>query len=220
MKNRIQDIAPLLAEDFIDFDINREKQIQLATDNSQRLGLLKKYLGLLHDSSIIRSNASNDKFSITLNDFTTHVFADVIVNRQKLKIKHAKLVFPIKIDFEITNLSFNTVDENGYIHSMEQTNFDEYLSEQIISIDKDIIEIGLTVWKDGIKNRPDQNILILISSTNIVLTELQDKAWRELFADTNNDYYNYFKTQLGNGRYLSDRSICNKLIDEFDKIDT
>jgi hypothetical protein len=179
MKNKIQDIAPLLADDFVDFDVNtktRKKYLKLVTDNSLRLGVYKKYLGLLHDSRVISTNVTKEKFSITLNDFTTHVFADVIVDRQKLKIEHDNLVFPIQIDFEITNLTFNTVDESGNIKNIEQTNFDDYLYEQIISVDNDIIEVGLVVWKNGIKNERGQHILILISAKDILLTELQDKA--------------------------------------------
>jgi hypothetical protein len=221
MKNKIQDIAPLLADDFVDFDVNtktRKKYLKLVTDNSLRLGVYKKYLGLLHDSRVISTNVTKEKFSITLNDFTTHVFADVIVDRQKLKIEHDNLVFPIQIDFEITNLTFNTVDESGNIKNIEQTNFDDYLYEQIISVDNDIIEVGLVVWKNGIKNERGQHILILISAKDILLTELQDKAWADLFADKYNEYYKYFKSQLDLGRYLSDQSLCNELIDEYDQM--
>ena len=61
--------------------------------------------------------------------------------------------FSIQLEFEITNLSFNTVGEDGSIKDIEPTAVNEYLYEQIISIDKDKIEIGLVVWKEGIKNK-------------------------------------------------------------------
>lgn len=220
MKKRIQDLAPLLADDFVDFEANtktRKKYLKLVTDNSHRLGGYKKYLGLLHDSWIIRTNVTKENFSITLNDFTTHVFSDVIVERQKLKIEHDKLVFPIQLDFEITDLTFNTVDEDGNINSIEPTNINEYLYEQIISIDDHKIEIGLVVWKDGIDDKPGQHILILMSVKNIILTELQDSAWTEIFGNAYDNYYKYFKTQLDTGRYLSDQSICYELFDEFER---
>jgi hypothetical protein len=81
--------------------------------------------------------------------------------------------FPIQVDFETTNLTFNTVDEDGNIQRIEPTTIDEYLYEQIISIDNEKIEIGLVVWKNGIKKKPGQHILILMTVKNIILTELQ-----------------------------------------------
>ena len=207
MTRNIQDIAPLLAGYFMDIESDEttfEENNKLVTHNAQRLGLYHKYLGLLHDSWFMKTNFTADKFSITLNDFTTHVFSDVIVDKKKLNIDHDKLVFPIQVDFETTNLTFNKVDEDGNIQSIEQTNISEYLCEQIISIENDEIEIGLVVWKDGIDDERGQNILILMSVKNITLTELQDNAWKEIFGNTYDNYYKYFKTQLDTGRYLSD----------------
>jgi hypothetical protein len=219
MTRNIQDIAPLLADHFVDFESDvktLEENNKLVADNAQRLGLYHKYLGLLHDSWIIKTNITTDKFSITLNDFTTHVFSDVIVDKKKIKIDHDKLVFPIQIDFETTNLTFNTVDENGKIQRIEPTTIDEYLYEQIISIDNEKIEIGLVVWKNGIKKKSGQHILILMTVKNIILTELQDNAWTKIFGNAYDNYYKYFKAQLDTGRYLSDQSICYELYDEYE----
>jgi hypothetical protein len=138
MTRNIQDIAPLLANHFVDIESDAaifENNNNLVADNAQRLGLYHKYLGLLHDCWFITTNITPNKFSITLNDFTTNVFADVIVDKKKLDIDHEKLVFPIQLDFETTNLTFNTVDENGNIQSIDPTTINEYLYEQVISID-------------------------------------------------------------------------------------
>tara|TARA_R110002124_G_scaffold287259_1_gene472085 strand:+ start:154 stop:852 length:699 start_codon:yes stop_codon:yes gene_type:complete len=219
MTRNIQDIAPFLADHFVDIESDAttlEDNNKLVADNAQRLGLYHKYLGLLHDSWFIKTNITEDKFSITLNDFTTHVFSDVIVDKKKLSIDHDKLVFPIQLDFETTNLTFNTVDEDGNIHSIEPTTINEYLYEQIISINNDRIEIGLVVWQDGIEEERGKHILILMSVKNITLTELQDNAWTAIFGNTYDSYYKYFKTQLDTGRYLSDQSICNELYDEYE----
>ena len=215
----IQVVAPLLADNFVDIESDEmtfEKNEKMVADNAQRLGLYHKYLGLLHDSWFIKTNITADNFSITLNDFTTHVFSDVIVDKKKLDIDHDKLVFPIQLDFETTNLTFNIVEEDGNIQSIEPTTINEYLYEQIISIDNDKIEIGLVVWKDGIDDKPGQHILILMSVKNITLTELQDNAWTEIFGNTYDNYYKYFKTQLDAGRYLSDQPNCYKLYEEFE----
>ena len=107
MTRRIQDIAPLLADHFVDIERDAttiEENNKLVADNAQRLGLYHKYLGLLHDSWFLKTNITSDKFSITLNDFTTPVFSDVIVDKKKIKIDHEKLVFPIQVDLETTNL--------------------------------------------------------------------------------------------------------------------
>jgi hypothetical protein len=220
MTRNIQDIAPLLADHFVDIESDAttfEKNNKLVSDNSKRLGLYHKYLGLLHDSWFIKTNSTVDKLSITLNDFTIRVFSDVIVDKKKLDIDHDKLVFPIQLDFETTNLSFNTVDEDGNIQTIEPTALNEYLYEQIISIDNDKIEIGLVVWKNGIDDERGQHILILMSVKNITVTELQDNAWKELFGNAYDKYYKYFKTQLDTGRYLSDQSNCYELYDEYEK---
>src|SRR5690606_26146787 len=76
MTRNIQDIAPLLADHFVDFESDVktfEENNKLVADNAQRLGLYHKYLGLLHDSWNIKTNITTDKFSITLNEFTTQI---------------------------------------------------------------------------------------------------------------------------------------------------
>ena len=220
MTRNIQDIALLLADHFIDIEIDDkvfEENNKLVEENAQRLGLYYKYLGLLHDSWFINSNITENKFSITLNDFTTHVFSDVIVDKKKIEIEHSKLVFPIQLDFETTNLTFNTVDEEGNIQTIEPIIINEYLYEQVISIDNDKMEIGLIVWKDGINDLPGEHILILMSVKSITVTELQDNAWKELFGNTYDNYYEYFKMQFDTGRYLSDQPNCYELYDEFER---
>lgn len=219
MKRSIQDIASLLAYHFMDVEIDAKAlslNNKLVANNAHRLGLYHKYFGLLHDSWFIRTNLTSDQFSITLNDFTTHVFSDVIVEKKKLDIDHDTLVFPIRIDFKIKNLTFNTVDEDGNIQRIEATTINEYLYEQVISVDNEIIEIGLVVWKDGDDDEPGQRILILMSVKNITLTELQDNAWAEIFGNAYDSYYQYFKKQLGVGRYLSHQTRCYELYDEFE----
>lgn len=219
MKRNIQAIAPLLAYHFMDIENDAttlRTNNKLVADNAQRLGLYHKYLGLLHDSWIIKTNIAPDKFSIALNDFTTHVFSDVIVDKKKLDIHHNKLVFPVQIDFEITGLTFNTVDEDGNIQRIEETTVNEYLYEQVISIDNEKIEMGLVVWKDDVDDEPGGRILILMSAKSITLTELQANAWTEIFGTAYDNYYQYFKKQFDAGRYLSHQERCYELYDEYE----
>jgi hypothetical protein len=219
MTKNIKDIAPLLAYHYLDIDVDlarSEFMDKLVVTNAQRFVIYKNYLGLLHDSWVIKTNITEDKFSITLNDFTTHVFSDVIVDKKKLSIAHNKLVFPIQLEFETTNLTFNTVNEEGNIQPIAPTSIDEYLYEEVISIDKEIIEIGLIVWKNGNSRKPSQQILILMTVKNIRVTELQDEAWTEIFGNAYDNYYQYFKAQLETGRYLSDQPSCYELYAEYE----
>jgi len=82
-KRNIQTIAPLLADDFVDLDepiFDTNKYSVFLDTNIKRLGIFKKYLICkLHDSWVIDVNQDNDKFKIRLNDFSTYVFADTIV---------------------------------------------------------------------------------------------------------------------------------------------
>ena len=219
MTEKIHKIAPLLADHFVDHDcdystIKRNKK--LVDENAQRLGGFYKYLGFLHDSWVLKTDITQNKFSILLNDFTTHVFSDVIVDKKKLDIIHDKLVFPILIEFEINSVTYNTVDEDGTIRPIEPLTINEYLYEQVISIDHENIEIGFVVWKNGIKRKRGQQILILVNAKNINLTEMQDQAWNKIFGISYDNYYEYFKSQLLTGRYLSDQSICYELYDEIE----
>jgi len=220
MARNIQDIAPLLADHFIDVEIDAailKENNRLIADNEKRLGLFHKYLGQLHDSWIIKTEVTAHLFSIVLNDFSTHVFSDVIVEKKKLNIDHDKLVFPICLDFEIISLTFNTVDESGNIQAIEPITINEYLYEQVISVDNNKIEIGLIVWKDGKAPQQGEHILILMSVKNITLTELQANAWSEIFENAYEDYYNYFRQQRNKGRYVSDQSNSRELYEEFEK---
>jgi hypothetical protein len=218
IKRKIQDIALLLAENFVDLETRSEtidKYLKLLADNSERLGPYYRYLGLLHDSWILKTSIADNKFTLILNDFTTHIFADALIDKKGLNIDHHKLIFPIKIDFAINDITFNTVNSKGLIKRIEPTAVDEYLYEEIISVDKNTIDLGLIVWKD-FQNKPGQRILILIRANDIILTEQQDSAWLEIFGNIYDDYYKYFRSQLETKRYLSDQHICNILVDEFD----
>ena len=219
MTRKIQDLAPLLADNFLDFDTEKtlhENNQKLVADNVSLFGLFHKYLGRLHDSWVLETSITPEKFSITLNDFTTHVFADTIVEKKNLKIDHDKLVFPVQIDFEISSLTYNSVDEFGNIKTIKPTTINEYLDEQIISMDNGKVEIGLVVWKSGSSKRRGRHILILLSTIKNTVIEGQLNAWTSVFGHQFDKYYDYFKMKLESGQYLSDQTICQNLVDEFE----
>lgn len=220
MTRRIQNVAPLLTDIFMNVETDHtalSAYHKMVSNNYARLGLFYKYSCRLHDSRVLAYNLARKSFSVTLNEFTTHVFADSVVNRKRVKINHEKLIFPLRINFEIKDLTFNTVDDEGVLTKIEPVAIDEYQYEEIISIDDKEIEIGLVFLKNK-KKSPSQQILILLSAVNILVTELQEEAWTAIFRGKYSDYYRYFKFQFEKGRHLSGCTECNELVDEYDSI--
>jgi hypothetical protein len=222
-KRNIQTIAPFLADDFVDLDepiFNTDTYSAFLENNANRLGTFKKYLICkLHDSWVIDVNENIDKFSLILNDFSTYVFADKIIERYNLPIDSDTIAFPLTI--ELTGnlkVEFNKVDEAGNLIQINQTQLDEYLYEQVTHIDKEQIEIVFHFWKSNIKDdKPGERIIVIVSANNLTLTENQDQSWTEIFGDKFDELYKYFKEQFDSDRYVSDQNECEKLIDEFEQ---
>lgn len=220
-EKNILTIAPLLADDFIDLDeqiFDTDKYSEFLKQNDFRLGIFKKYLICkLHDSCIIDILQQDDKLTIILNDFSTYVFADAIIDKFKLNIDSDNILFPIQIEFaDILSIDYYKVDDNGRLDKIEPVKLDEYLYEQVTKISEDKIEIVFNFWKSNInQDKPGESIIVIASARQLKITENQDKSWRELFGDTYNDFFNYFKEQFDSDRYVSDFHECLKLIDEF-----
>jgi hypothetical protein len=218
----IKEIAPLLADDFVDlegsiFDI--ELYAEFLNKNSDKLGIFKKYLICkLHDSWIINIINQNDSFLIELNDFSTYVFAHSIIDKFKLSINADNIAFPLTIELKGNlKLEYYKVDDFGNLIEIEPLKLDEYLYEQVSKIKKDRIEIVFHFWKSNLDvDEPGERVIVIASAQNIVLTENQDKAWNEIFGNKYDKYYEYFKEQFDSDRYVSDHNECAKLITEFE----
>lgn len=220
-QKNILTVAPFLADDFVEaseivFDVDQYQQF--IQDNKQRFGLFGKYLICkFHDSWVIETNITDKLFSITLNDFSTHVFADAIVEKKNLDIEHEKLVFPIRLDFKTeSKVTFNEVDDDGNLTEINPVKLDEYLYEQITSIDNNKVELAFTFWKTFQEDKPGQRFVLLLTATEIVVTEKQDLAWQQIFGSDFDNYYQYFKKHFDSDRYVSDQHRCLELIDEYD----
>ncbi len=218
----IQEIAPFLANDFIDLDepiFDFAKYSKFLDDNSEQLGNLKKYLiGKLHDSWITSFNLEEEKLRINLNDFSTHVFSDAIVEKFNIKIDYDKLVFPVTIEIKgDLKVDFFQVEENGDLKTIDQISCSEYLGEQILKLNSNQLEIAFELWHDNPdEDLPGDRILMLVSAKELKLIENQDKAWNEIFGNTYDNYYQYFKEQFQSNRYVSDYSEYLKLVDEYE----
>lgn len=219
----IQTIAPFLADDFVDLDepiFNINDYSVFLDNNTNRLGTFKKYLICkLHDSWIIDTKQDNNSFTITLNDFSTYVFANTLIKKLSLPINSNHISFPLTIEL-VGNLKveFNKVDDDGNLIQIEPTKTDEYLYEQITHLDHEKIEIVFHLWKSNLKDdRPGERIIVIISAKNLNIVEKQDQVWKEVFGEKFNCLYNYFKEQFDSDRYVSDQNECEKLIDEFEQ---
>lgn len=218
----IQEIAPFLADGFVDLDepiFDFTRYSKFLDDNSDQLGNLKKYLiGKLHDSWITNFKLDEEMIQIDLNDFSTHVFSDAIVERFDIKIDHDKLVFPVTLELKGNlKVEFFQVEENGDLKTIDQISFSEYLGEQLLKLNPDQLEIAFELWHDNPdEDLPGDRILVLVSANELKLIENQDKAWNEIFGNTYDNYYQYFKEQFESDRYVSDYSECLKLVDEFE----
>jgi len=221
-KRNIKEIAPLLADDFVDLEesiFDTDLYSAFLTKNSEKLGVFNKYLICkLHDSWIINIINRNDSFLIELNDFSTYVFAHSIIDKFELSIDPDCISFPIKIELKGNlKLEYNKVDDFGNLIEIEPLKLDEYLYEQVSKIENNRIEIVFHFWKSNLDTeKPGERIIVIASAKNIVLTENQDKAWNEIFGNKYDKYYEYFKLQFDSDRYVSDHNECAKLITEFE----
>ena len=92
----------------------------------------------------------------------------------------------------------------------------EYLYEEILFWENGHIEIAFDLWKRKAKNNI-YRYLLLLSCTHFEVREYQNKAWKKYFGDRYDFYYDRFEIERNAGRWLSDYSLCKKLIDEIEK---
>jgi hypothetical protein len=131
----IQTVAPFLADDFVDLDheiFDVDKYYEFVHEKRNKLGLFSKYLVCkLHDSWVIETNLTDNQFSITLNDFSTYVIADAIIQNFALPIKPDEISFPLTLSF----------DTNG------RKNYCNCFSKKYFRNGKSGICVEETVWK-------------------------------------------------------------------------
>jgi hypothetical protein len=212
-----------LADDFVDLNepiFDSDKYLDFLDNNANRLGIFKKYLICrLHDSWVIDTKQDNGSFKITLNDFSTYVFADTLIEKSNLPIESDHISFPLTIELaENLKVEFNKVDDDGNLIQIDPIKIDEYLYEQVTHLDQEKIEIVFHFWKSNVKDdKPGERIIVIVSAKDLTITENQDQAWQDIFGDQFNSLYKYFKEQFDSDRYVSDHNECEKLIDEFEQ---
>jgi hypothetical protein len=222
-KRNIQTIAPFLADDFVDLDepiFDTDRYSIFLDNNAIRLGTFKKYLICkLHDSWVIDTKQDNDRLTISLNDFSTYVFADTLIEKLNLPIDSDHISFPLTIELAGNlKVEFNMVDDDGNLIKIDPIKIDEYLYEQVTHLDQEKIEIVFHFWKSNLEeDKPGERIIVIASAKNLNLKESQDPAWTEIFGHEYDGLYKYFKEQFDSDRYVSDHNECEKLITEYEQ---
>lgn len=218
MERMIQDIAPLLAPDFIDFKLNQShiRQHNLLLENAKpALGHLYNYVPLLHDSRVLDLTTAPGKCHLLLSVYSRYAMASALIDRKGLKIDKSNLIFPIAFDFEVTKVSYNRVRESGVIYEIAPVPVSIYTHMQVIANRPDEVELGMVFFQQSADN-PGQFVLLLLTAKNINVTEKQDAYWKQYFGDAYNVYLEYYKEQKNKGAYVADPWICGKLITEVD----
>lgn len=215
----VQKNVPSIAQHFVDTDeFKIDKKNGNIPFDKRKIGQYAKYLNRLHDSTVLKAETKYGNFSLTLNDFVSHVFADALIERKTIDIAHEDLVFPVCLEFRDAEVTFNTVNNSGVVSQIDHVQFDEYIDEEILQVTDSFLEIALVVWKNAVDNQRGKYLLIFIKASSVNVVESQDSAWESLFGAEFQRYYEYLKAQLAGDRHCADQTICGQLVDEVDKV--
>lgn len=224
-KKYIQDVAPWLADIFVDDSTLDEKenayfasqQEQMIKQNAQLLGKYANYLlGILHDSPVLSARFEDNDFVVVVDDICTNTFASIIRDEKGIGIDRDKRVFPLEIRFEEAQVQCFQVKDDGVMIPVESEKIDLYYAEQLLSVTDETIHLGLVVWKRFPPNIYNWEPLFLdITAKAVSVKERQEEAWRALFGGRFLDEYHYYQQQFAAGRPLNSDAECQQVYDEF-----
>lgn len=223
-KKYIQDVAPWLADIFVDASALDEKanacfasqQEQLIKQNTQRLGKYANYLfGILHDSHILSARFEDDDFILVVDDICANTFACIIRDEKGVGTDRDKRVFPIEIRFEKAQVQYYQVKDDGEMLPVGLVKIDEYNADQLLSVTDEAIHLGLSVWKRNPPGYYWDSLFLDIIAKAVSVKERQEEAWRTLFGGRFLDEYHYYQQQFAAGRPLNSDAECQKVYDEY-----
>ncbi len=193
----------------------REQYTEFLSTKNELLGNIVNYVDCrLHDSWVINTNYNYKELEITLNEFSSHCFADVVVEEFGLNIPHKKRVLPVSLKFKnIKKISISWVNKNSKIIPIKTEKFitrlSEFLYEQIITLEKNKIEIGLLFWS-GMKGKKSY-LLLEIECEHLVVNEFQEEEFRKLFGEKHLLLFKKFWEEKQKGKYF-DYSTAKEII--------
>ena len=218
MRN-ITSVAPFLASDFVDLvepTFNIEAYQEFIDKHRTALGTFQNYLiSKLHDSRVIEVITTANEFTIVLNDIVTFDFAQAVINEKGLPIDIKLLTFPVSLRlFDNPAVKYYQVEDNGDMIEIEPVSLHEYLYEQVLRLEDNLIEIGFTFWQD--RSHAGERFIVIVQANQIDVEEKQFFAWKQAFGEDLNGYYFYFKEQFDSDRYIYDCEVNKKLVEEYD----
>ena len=215
----IKELAPTFVENFTDENVPKS----IYKDYYKKIEKFKKYIGLgskyffghLHDSKILECKSNNGNLYLKINEMATLEFACALIEKFNLKIDISKITFPLEIISENTShLSLNTVDMDGRIYESKFVKLHEYLYEEIIECNNDNIKIAFDLWTNKLKQN---RYLLIVSCKKLIINEEQHMYWKKYFGEEYSKYYETFLKERSKGKYLSDYSLCEKLIEKINE---
>ena len=133
-----------------------------------------------------------------MNDFDTHVFADALVEKHDLKIKHEALNFPLVLNFSgnLSYRAYTVVDGSDgdlkpmYIGTLneELPKTQQYLYEQILELDAEHIKMAFALW-----NWEGKYLILEVSANNFSFEEKQSENWDVVFEGKYQEELEYFE---------------------------
>lgn len=216
---------PFFANQFVeddseDIEFDYQAYNDLINSNRARLHGFERYISRLHDSWIKGIEVNGDNMRIRLNDFDTHVFADALVEKHDLKIKHEALNFPLVLNFSgnLSYKAYTVVDGSDgdlkpmYIGTLneELPKTQQYLYEQILELDAAHIKVAFALW-----NWEGKYLILEVTANNFELEELQAEHWTQVFEGKYQEELEHFE-QLRFGAY-HDMGItkCREILKQF-----
>jgi hypothetical protein len=215
----IKELAPTFVENYTDENVPKsvyENYTKKIEKYKEYIGTGSKYFfGHLHDSDILVCKNDNGNLYLKVNEMATFEFACALIDKMKLKINKQKIIFPLEIISEHTNhLSLNIVDIDGKIYENKFVKLNEYLYEEIIEWNNENIKIAFDLWSHKLKQNRH---LLILSCEKLIISEKQSIYWKKYFGEEYNKYYDIFLEKRNKGEYLSDYSLCEKLIDKINE---
>ena len=222
-----RDYVPFFANQFVeddseDIEFDYQAYNDLINSNRARLHGFEHYISRLHDSWLKGIEVNGDSLRMTLNDFDSHVFADALVEKHDLKIKHEALHFPLVLNFSgnLSYKAYTVVDGSDgdlkpmYIGTLneELPKTQQYLYEQILELDTEHIKVAFALW-----NWEGKYLILEVTANEFVLEEQQDEHWKKVFEGKYLEEWEFFNEKRFGAYIEIGLSSCRKMLEEFER---
>ncbi len=163
--------------------LNGKKYAEFLRSKKDILGVAQGYLGSrLHDSWVRSVKNTGDDLSFVLNDFSTKCFCDALATTAGVPVPKSHRIFPLHLIFkDIKRVSLYRHFKGKLMPVNPKAalrNLDEFLYDEIVSIDTTKIEIGMLFWTSG---NQGGHMLCHVEAQSINVRECQRSAFLKAF---------------------------------------